>query len=307
MKTLRICFFLALLIATAGCTKKNSLNSELQKSSHMDYRTEEASTVNDIASAGSSSSANVSATNVVEPKIIRTASLSIEVNDYQLARAKIDSIITLNKGYIVSESFQETDTQKGNSISIRVPSQNFDNLLKNLAESAKRVDYQNIYAQDVTEEYIDVKTRLNNKLQLEKTYLSLLRKAQNMDDILKIENKLAEIRSEIESEQGRLNYIDHQVNLSLISLYVYQKIDYKFIPKQLPGFWQRIKEGFHWGWRGLLWFAILLVKLWPLWLLSTIAIISYKKIKSWLKNRKKKEKKEKKQQKKNKETDGLQQ
>lgn len=234
----------------------------------------------------------------VAPKIIKTANVSIEVFDYLNARLKVDSILAKHKGYITNEAFQETNTLKSNNITIRVPAQDFDPLLNDFASIAKKVDYQNIYTQDVTEEYIDVKTRLKNKLEVEKTYRNHLRNAKDIEDILKIENKLAEIRSEIESAQGRLKYIDHQVNLSTVSLYLYQKLEYKYIPEELPGFWQRVKEGIGWGWKGFLWFLILLVKLWPLWLLVIIVYFSLIKVRSYLKNRKKREKKAKKLQKK---------
>lgn len=234
----------------------------------------------------------------VAPKIIKTANVSIEVFDYLNARLKVDSILAKYKGYITNEAFQETNTLKSNNITIRVPAQDFDPLLNDFASIAKKVDYQNIYTQDVTEEYIDVKSRLKNKLEVEKTYRNHLRNAKDIEDILKIENKLAEIRSEIESTQGRLKYINHQVNLSTVSLYLYQKLEYKYIPEELPGFWQRVKEGIGWGWKGFLWFLILLVKLWPLWLLGIIAYFSLIKVRSYLKNRKKREKKAKKLQKK---------
>jgi hypothetical protein len=287
-----------LVISITGCgSRKSAENANFESISANRGGAYTETVANDVAEPQVAK--EVTATDIA-PKVIKTANVSIEVFDYLKSRQKVDSIVAKHKGYITNEAFQETDTQKSNSITIRVPAQNFDQLLSDFAAIAKKVDYQNIYTQDVTEEYIDVKTRLINKLEVEKTYRKHLREAKNIEDILKIENKLAEIRSEIESAEGRLKYIDHQVNLSTVSLYLYQKLEYKYIPEELPGFWQRVKEGIHWGWKGFLWFLILLVKLWPLWLLGIAAYFFYIKIKGYLKNRKKKEKKAKKLQKKTK-------
>lgn len=298
----RVSFLLLvmLVMSVIGCgTKKSNEFANLESISSNRGEAFTETVVDDIAAPVAKSVAAVD----IEPKVIKTANVSIEVADYLKSRQKVDSIVAKHKGFVTNEAFQETDTQKSNSITIRVPAQNFDHLLSDIATIAKRVDYQNIYTQDVTEEYIDVKTRLENKQEVEKTYRKHLREAKNIEDILKIENKLAEIRSEIESAQGRLKYIDNQVNLSTLSLYLYQKLEYKYIPEQLPGFWQRVKEGFHWGWKGFLWFLILLVKLWPLWLVGAIAYFTVILIEKQIKSRKKKEKKAKKLQKKAKQTD----
>lgn len=254
---------------------------------------DEAATPEVVSDRSANNSDNLATPNI-EQKVIKTANVSIEVSNYLKSRQRVDSIVQKHKGYITNESFQETESIRSNNITIRIPYQNFNALLSDMAAIAKKVDYQNIFTQDVTEEYIDVKTRLDNKLELERTYRKHLREAKNIEDILKIENKLAEIRSEIESAQGRLKYIDNQVNLSTVSLYIYQKLEYRYIPEALPSFWQRLKEGVHSGWKGFLWFIILIFKLWPLWLISAVGFLVYKKTKGYLKSRKKREKKEKK-------------
>lgn len=238
-------------------------------------------------------------TSEVAPKIIKTANVSMEVVDYAKSKKQIDSIIVAARAYITSEGFQQSDVQLGNNMEIKVPATGFNNLLKSLTAVAKRVDYQNIYTQDVTEEYIDVKTRLENKRKVEKTYLNLLRKTTNIEDILKIENKLGEIRAEIESAQGRMKYIDHQVSLSTISLYFYQKVEFKYTPEELPSFWQKVKEALHAGWKGIVWVLIFFMKIWPVWVITAIVyIIWWKTIGQKPKKSDKKKKKDKKDRKK---------
>lgn len=232
----------------------------------------------------------------VSPKIIKTANISMEVIDYAISKKQIDSIIIAAKAYITSEGFQQSDLQLGNNMEIKVPAVGFNGLLKSLTSVAKRVDYQNINTQDVTEEYIDVKTRMENKRKVEKTYLNLLRKTKSIEDILKIENKLGEIRADIESAQGRMKYIDHQVSLSTISLYFYQKIEFKYTPEEMPSFWQKVKEALHAGWRGIVWILIFFMKIWPVWVITGIVYLVW--LKTTTTKQKKSEKKKKKKDKK---------
>lgn len=207
-----------------------------------------------------------------DKKIIKTAYLSFEVANYEEARRKVDQVIADHKAYIVNESFQNTDYQKSNNMSIRVPAVTFNALLEALPKLAKRVEYQNVDSQDVTEEFMDVETRLRNKRKVEQTYLKLLGRTTSIDEILSIENKLGEIRAEIESAEGRLRYLNHQVSYSTISLHIFQRIEYKFVPEETPNFLQRLLKSLDGGWRGLVAFFLFVIALWPLWLVTALGV-----------------------------------
>lgn len=226
----------------------------------------------------------------VEKKIIKTAYLSIEVINYKASRKTIDSTLKTFNAYVVSENLQNTESQISNSINIKVPAAQFEILLTNLSKIAKKVDYQNIETQDVTEEFIDVQTRLSNSRKVEQTYLKLLKRTTSIEDILKIEQKLGEIRTDIESTEGRLKYLNHQVSFSSVNLNVYQTIDYKYIPEKLPGFFQRLSKALDMGWKGIVTFLLFLVRFWPLWLIAAVGWYVWK---FWIKNRKQRRKEEK--------------
>ena len=69
-----------------------------------------------------------------------------------------------------------------------------------------KVISKSVNANDVTEQYYDVKIRLENERQVEKRYLELLAQARTVKDILDIEEKLGKVRQEIESKEGRLRF-----------------------------------------------------------------------------------------------------
>jgi len=211
-----------------------------------------------------------------DKKIIKTAYLSIEVSNYALSRKLIDSTLKEFGAYIVSENLQNNESQISNNINIKVSATQFENFLAKLSKVAKKVDYQNIETQDVTEQYIDVETRLNNSRKVEQTYLKLLRKTSTIEDILKIEQKLGEIRTDIESTEGKLKYLNHQVSFSTINLNVYQTLEYKYVAEKLPSFFQQLKRSINAGWNGIVVFFLFLIKLWPLWLIVALGWFSWK-------------------------------
>ena len=133
---------------------------------------------------------------------------------------------------------------------------------------------------DVTTEYIDITTRLANKKKLEERYLELLKKGDKIADLLQIENKLTEIRSDIESTQGQLNYLLKQVDYSSLDITFYAKqnvkesgqtFSYK-INAALGNGWDTIGAWFYW-----------FIGTWPSWLIITVVIILLKR---WRKRRK---------------------
>jgi hypothetical protein len=114
-----------------------------------------------------------------------------------------------------------------------------------------------IDAKDVTEEYIDVEARLKTKKELEQKYLALLKQAKSVSDILSIEHQAGIIRAEIESMQGRINYLRDQVAFSTIRINYYQTIGTDF------GFTSKFVASMKKGWDNLLLFLIGLTTIWP--------------------------------------------
>jgi len=177
-------------------------------------------------------------TSVIEKKIIKDAAIGVEVYDYKLFRIKLDSLVKSLNGYIANDNLYNNDESINCDVAIRIPEKNFDKFLQLLEKGTEKTLYKNISTRDVTEEFIDIEARLTNKKSVEKRYAQLLSKARNVKDILEIEEKLRVIREEIESSQGRLNYLNSQVSLSTIYLTIIQKIDYKYQPSKRMNFFQ---------------------------------------------------------------------
>jgi hypothetical protein len=153
-----------------------------------------------------------------ERMIVRTGDMSLIVTDVSVARDEIVALATRLGGYVVSSYISGTAENIRGSIAIRVPDEEFDNALSELRALAVRVDSEQTNSQDVTEEYIDLQARLSNAEATEKQYLALLEKANDVEDILKIYDKLSQVRSEIEQLKGQIQYLERTTSMSYIGI-----------------------------------------------------------------------------------------
>jgi len=198
-------------------------------------------------------------------KIIKTASVRMELKNYDESLKNIKADIKKFAAYVASENEINDLYNKTNTIIIRVPKQSFDTLINSLVQYAERLNQRSINLQDVTEEFVDVKARLTNKKQVEAHYLEILKQAKSVNEILNVEEHLRKIREEIEAKEARLKYLSNQVGFSTITLSIYQVYESEYA----LGFFDKIFAGFSSGWEGFLSFLIAIVSIWPFLLIIT--------------------------------------
>jgi len=205
-----------------------------------------------------------------EKKIIRNGNLTIESKDLKSSRTRLDTLVSFYAGYISSESFNDQEDQLSYNITCRIPAEKFDLFITGVESGPDKVISKSVNANDVTEQYYDVKIRLENERQVEKRYLELLAQAHTVKDILDIEEKLGKVRQEIESKEGRLRYLDDRIAYSTLTIWIYQKKDRKYEPADRDGFGQRLKKSLHKGWQGFIDFILFFLRIWPLWIVGLI-------------------------------------
>ena len=155
-----------------------------------------------------------------ERMIVRTGDISLVVEDVVEARDEIATLAITLDGYVVSSQISGEEQDRTGWISIRVPDDKFDQALAELRDLAVRVTSESTDSRDVTEEYVDLQSRLRNAEATENQYLALLEKTEDVDDILRIYEKLSQIRREIEQIKGRMQYLERTSSMSLISVYL---------------------------------------------------------------------------------------
>ncbi|MBS1526920.1 MAG: DUF4349 domain-containing protein [Bacteroidetes bacterium] len=156
-------------------------------------------------------------------KIIKEGDISFETKNIIATRKALLNDLKRLGGYLDedNESFDSDSDRKEYTLKTRIPADNFDRFLDSVSTNATKIDSKHITITDVTTRYIDMATRLQNKKMLEARYLDLLKKANKMSDVLEVENKLNEIRTDIESTQGQLNYLNKQIAYSSLDITFY--------------------------------------------------------------------------------------
>ncbi len=222
---------------------------------------------------------------VIKKKIIKDGRIGIQVNNLENSKSRIDTLVKNHGGYYDNESFNNSDWESSYNLKIRIPSANFENFINQIETGEGEIKYKEIDARDVTDQFIDLETRLQNKKNYLKRYNELLAKAQTVKDILEIEEKIRVIEEEIESTTGRIKYLSDLVEYSTLDLTISKQKDFKYNPANRGNFIEKLKQALSKGWFGLVDFTLILINLWPLWILLTIILYGWRKFK---KNKKKK-------------------
>jgi hypothetical protein len=159
-------------------------------------------------------------TAVIERKIIKTGHLNLEVDSYKDTTTQINNMVQEMRGYVVSENTHIYDQERkllAGSMALRIPHERFEEALNRL-EKMGNANNRTVDSQDVTEEYVDVESRLRAMRLKEERLLAILNKSGSLGDILAVENELARTRADLEALEGRLRYLNNRTELSTINV-----------------------------------------------------------------------------------------
>lgn len=256
-----------MLVLITSCQQSNKLSEKIF--------------VNEVATEESSEETIVSANNKTQQnlKIIRSANVKYKVKDVKVVTKLIQNMVITENGYISDMRFSNNLYQKNNAFTIKIPQNKFDIILDSIANFALFIDYENITSKDVTEEYVDIQTRLKTKIEIKNRYETILRKrAKTVEEILATEDKLRIIQEEIEASQGKLHYLSTKVSLSTIEVILYEKVDYKEESiSYSKTYYSKIKNGFSYGWDLIGNIFIGIIYIWPLLFIAILGFYFYKK------------------------------
>lgn len=203
----------------------------------------------DIMLASSSFTGDQSVTSPQARMLIKTADLVCEVDNFDEACSRVQNLAEQNGGYVVSSQANVSDENlKSGHVTLRIPSDKFDETLTSLKKLVKKTDSESIRGNDVTEEFYDLSARLDNKRKAEQRFQEILKTANKTTEILEVERALMNVREEIERMEGRKRFLADQVALSTITVKLHE-------PRPLLtggryNFWGKIKRGFENGLKG---------------------------------------------------------
>jgi len=211
--------FALVCVLACGCQKQERASHEAPG----------AAATTAAAGAGASSTTTALATtgSPTDParRIIRTAELSVETDAPEVAAARLAALADAKGGFVVSaETGRSTDADGAETVLttvvLRVPVAAFDEALATARALGTRVSSEKVTGQDVTEEYVDLEARIRAQRAVEEQYLSTLKDARAIPDILAVQQKLGEVRTEIERAEGRRRLLESETTLSTITVHV---------------------------------------------------------------------------------------
>jgi hypothetical protein len=155
--------------------------------------------------------------------IVRTGQASIEVDSLQSAMAELRRIVQRVGGFVADASVQSGRNQlRSATLELKVPASRFDELTQGL-EPLGRLQFVNVGAEDVSEEFVDLTARVANGHRLEDRLVELLRtRTGKLQDVLSVERELARVREEIERMEGRMRFLKTSAQLSTLSVNLFE-------------------------------------------------------------------------------------
>ena len=238
MRITLVSFLLAATLAFAGCSESRDATVGKQSSpasspaANLEQSTQRPADGSTRAAGDGDnpaqplSAADNSQTNAAaaERKIIKNATLVLEVLQAEAAQQRITAIAEAKGGFVVSTDAQRqtAEGQDPNLLTItvvaRVPSSVFEATLTDIRGTGTRVTQEKQTGQDVTEDMIDLDARMRAQQALEAQFLEIMKQARTVSDALQVQRELANVRAEIERIQGRLRFLQNQTALSTITV-----------------------------------------------------------------------------------------
>ncbi len=219
-------------------------------------------------------SADIATAQVMSTKLIKNASIQIEVKEGEFEKKffEVASLAEKYNGYVSnSQSYSDSEGKMTSGvITIRIDKNNFDVVLNKIKEMGTVLNVS-INVQDVTQEYVDNESRLKNLEAQQKRLLELMERAATVKDTLEVQKELLNVEGQIEVIKGRQNYLDNLIAYSTIDVYISEPM-----PITQPsdgGFIGAIKRGARGALTVLRGFTMVLIAISPILVIAAIIVI----------------------------------
>lgn len=252
MKRFILLAFIVILSFSTACGSKSSAPKEDAKMKMSATASDQAvGAENQSASDGRGSSYGFTseakpaepASYQMDQMIIYNGQMSIEVDELQKATDLLLQKVKETQGYLVNSNINENDENLYAHYEFRIPVNGFHSLVDQIKKMPiGKITYQSINGNDVTEEYLDLDSRLKAKKVYEERLLLFLKQATKTEDLLKISNDLSRVQEEIEQIQGRMTYLSYHAGNSTL---VVDMVQYKNKTAPTASAWEKAVNGFN--------------------------------------------------------------
>lgn len=193
-------------------------------------------------------------TRLSKDKMVYTGRVEIESLSYDDSYKKVHDIIEKAEGIIQSENssdsnddwyYKKYERRRSTTITVRIPSENFDSFMDGVS-GVGNISDRSISAENMTSEYVDAQERLRSAKKEKEALEELLDKADSLDEIIRLRDKLAELDYQMESAQATMNSINLDVAYSTVDVNLVEVSHYTTTPVT---FFEKIKDAIIGSWR----------------------------------------------------------
>ncbi|MFZ7942135.1 MULTISPECIES: DUF4349 domain-containing protein [Bacillaceae] len=253
-KLIRACpiLIMAVLLGLAGCSAGNKSDSaKMNRESKTEMDTSQAGSGEQAAlfnndKAKENQTAGAATIEVTNKMVIYQADLQLRVKKFEQTVRSLEEKAEKYGGYIAESTVaREGKEQVSGSLRIRIPQKHFQDFLHDAEGQAAEVLQRNISGQDVTEQYVDLESRLKSKKAVEERLLTFMQGAAKTEDLLKISADLAAVQEEIETIQGKMKFLENQTSFSTVTITLYEnKVIVPAIDNDQLNTWEKTKKQF---------------------------------------------------------------
>lgn len=157
-------------------------------------------------------------------RIVRDGTVRVRV-EQDAFDASFDRVVGLADRFggtvIASDAMSGDDGSTSGTLTVRVPADDFDRLLVAVGRVGD-VEHRSITSEDVSGEFVDLEARLRHNQAQEAFYLSLLDRADRVEDAIAVQQRVEGIQQTIEQIQGRLRFLDDRTSFSRLTIELFE-------------------------------------------------------------------------------------
>lgn len=205
----------------------------------------------DFKDTGAGSGTGVVNPSPVDPEqgrlLIRTVGITAETKDILQVKTDLETQVKALGGYIESSSMSGTGKNRDLRTlyyAVRVPADKLDSLIADVGNSCTVLS-SNENSYDVTLEYVDNKSKVESLRVEYDQLLKLLSQAEDLDSIIVLQNRMSEVRYQIENYESRIRVLENQVQYATLNLTVKEVLEDTVVePAHVPTYGEKVQKQF---------------------------------------------------------------
>ncbi|MBQ9589184.1 MAG: DUF4349 domain-containing protein [Butyrivibrio sp.] len=180
-------------------------------------------------------------------KLITTVNIDAETENFDETLALVDTKVKELGGYVESSNIYNGSSYSGDNVSrdaditIRIPATKLDSFIETV-DGNTNITNKSTNVEDVTLNYVDIESRKKALKAEEERLLEIVESAETVEDIITVEERLSDVRYQLESIESQLRTYDNKISYSTVNLAIEEVV--KFTPSEKAGPIERMGTGF---------------------------------------------------------------